>query len=475
MVYFSPLIESGAMNGAAMIKVFKKTLLIGLSAAGVGACATPAYPTRAGYEPPPAIRPQYPVQAQQTQAPVQLPPAATPPTPFPTEAPPPPTTPEFQSRPLQPLTAQAMPTGSPPRPMASMPAPYRPPIAPRRVEAARFVADGKVVAATGMFRDYQVQKGDHLDEIAKDLETTRKVLVDANHLKAPYALTPGRHLKVPVAKAYVVQSGDTVSAVAKRFGVSAGELSDLNNVSTRGRLASGERLALPASFRDHGPTRLPSVMMAQESRTARADRRAATQPFTSPPASGPYVPSRAALAAAAERRAYPPQGQSYASLPPTMGRIAPLESGAAPSASRADIAAAGRGRFVWPVRGDIISQFGATGAGRRNDGVDVRSPQGTVVRSAAAGDVVYAGNQVPGFGNLVLVKHPDGWVTAYAHLDRVSVQNRQAVAQGQELGQVGVSGGAAEPQLHFEIRYAATPTEKAKPVDPLLVLPKLVG
>ena len=136
------------------------------------------------------------------------------------------------------------------------------------------------------------------------------------------------------------------------------------------------------------------------------------------------------------------------------------------------IAQAGQGRFIWPVRGDIISPFGATGVGRRNDGIDVKSPQGTVVRSAAAGNVVYAGDQVPGFGNLVLVKHADGWVTAYAHLDRVSVQMRQSVTQGEELGAVGQTGGVSEPQLHFEVRYAPTPSDKARPVDPILVLPK---
>jgi murein DD-endopeptidase MepM/ murein hydrolase activator NlpD len=104
--------------------------------------------------------------------------------------------------------------------------------------------------------------------------------------------------------------------------------------------------------------------------------------------------------------------------------------------------------------------------------VDLSSPQGTTVRAAAAGEVVYAGDQVPGFGNLVLVKHADGWVTAYAHLDRTSVQMRQAVMQGQEIGEVGSSGGVSEPQLHFEVRYAPSPTDKARPVDPMLVLPR---
>ena len=141
-------------------------------------------------------------------------------------------------------------------------------------------------------------------------------------------------------------------------------------------------------------------------------------------------------------------------------------------ANQAEVVSAAQGRFIWPVRGDIISGFGVIGIGRKNDGIDIRAAQGASVHAAAAGNVVYAGNQVPGFGNLVLVKHTDGWVTAYAHLDKISVQMRQMVTQGQELGLVGDTGGVREPQLHFEVRYAPSAADKAKPLDPQLVLPK---
>ena len=85
--------------------------------------------------------------------------------------------------------------------------------------------------------------------------------------------------------------------------------------------------------------------------------------------------------------------------------------------------------------------------------------------------MVYAGNQVPGFGNLVLLKHPGGWVTAYAHLDKLIVKNRDSVQQGQEVGHVGNTGDVGRPQLHFEIRYAPTPNDKARPVNPVPLLP----
>ena len=156
--------------------------------------------------------------------------------------------------------------------------------------------------------------------------------------------------------------------------------------------------------------------------------------------------------------------------PPAVATNLPVDS---PALSDTEIAAAGRGRFAWPVRGSVISSYGPTGAGgQRNDGLDLRAPAGDPVRSAAAGEVVYAGDSVPGFGNLVLVKHDGGWVTAYAHLARADVRMQQKVAQGQQIGQVGSTGGAPEPQLHFEVRYAPSPKDKARPIDPALVLPR---
>ncbi len=514
-----------------------RTLIKAVAVAGlatwVGACATPTYAVRDNDQAPPPIQPQYPVSkaaAPAAAAPAPTPPAVetpAPPVAYPPSTPPPEAAPAVQSESLPPATVSAPPQSPaqsalppdyvPPRPAAEAPPPPPPrfqpaptPPPPRRSEVAprpapqaryraappRFVTDGKVVAATGMFRDYEVQKHDHLDAIARDLETTRKVLVDANHLKAPYGLQPGQHLQVPVAKAYVAQGGDTLAAVAKRFSIGAGELADLNNLSPRGRLRAGEKLALPANFHDRGPTRLPTVMIAETpARLPAAPKPAAPTPAyrsygqapTSTYVSTPYVPSPEALAAAARLRAAtttrpaPSATTAYPRSTPVYPRPAPGYGSAyapprspepSPGVTSAVAANAGRGRFIWPVRGEIISPFGVKGVGRRNDGVDVKAPQGSLVRAAAAGEVVYAGDQVPGFGNLVLVKHTDGWVTAYAHLDKVSVQMRQTVTQGQELGQVGQTGGVTEPQLHFEIRFAPTPVDKARPVDPMLLLPK---
>jgi murein DD-endopeptidase MepM/ murein hydrolase activator NlpD len=136
------------------------------------------------------------------------------------------------------------------------------------------------------------------------------------------------------------------------------------------------------------------------------------------------------------------------------------------------VAAAGRGKFSWPLKGEVISTFGPKGPGQRNDGVNIAADAGEAVHAAAAGEVVFAG-ELPSFGNLVLIKHPGGWVTAYGHLSKVEVKMRDSVAQGQEVGLAGQTGLVDRPQLHFEIRYADTPRARAKPVDPALILPAM--
>ncbi|MGH6993161.1 MAG: peptidoglycan DD-metalloendopeptidase family protein [Caulobacteraceae bacterium] len=537
----------------------------------VGAPAAPGQTTTAPASEPPAQSGQPP--AAQPQAPSQ---------PQVRYAPPPARTPYAAPPALR--QAEAVPPISPAETVPPPPR-YVTVETPVRRTTWREVADGRVIAARGMYRDYVVERHDHVDLIARALGTTREVIVRANHLKGPYyRLHPGQHLKVPVEKAYEAESGDTLAAVARRFDVDLSYLASLNDLTEKRRLSAGEEIALPDDFHDLGPSREKVVTTVMERRTIlepsprRYARAAAPAPTTQaaapqryayatppayrapapasrapapvyrPPAPSysasapvyrppvpayrapapsygpsapvyrPPAPAYRALvpaypqtasssssptpqggiyhprneAAVEGRRPYAspsppaapnraPQTYAYATPPPPVYRPpvyrppvyrAPGAPQAGPTASVNQVLSLARGRFIWPVRGEVISSFGVKGEGRRNDGVDLSSPLGSVVRAAAAGQVVYAGDQVPGFGNLVLIKHADGWVTAYAHLETVDVQMRQEVSQGEEIGQVGESGGVGQPQLHFEVRYAATPADRAMPVNPLLVLPK---
>ena len=119
------------------------------------------------------------------------------------------------------------------------------------------------------------------------------------------------------------------------------------------------------------------------------------------------------------------------------------------------------GSFRWPVRGRVISGYGAKASGERNDGINIEVPEGTPIKAAEGGTVIYAGNELKGYGNLVLIKHPSGFVSAYAHASEILVKRDDVIMRGQTIGKVGATGNVSRPQLHFEIR------EGNRPVDPL--------
>jgi murein DD-endopeptidase MepM/ murein hydrolase activator NlpD len=409
------------------------------------------------------------------------------------------------------LVAQSSPASEPegngdapeaeaPPPPATPPrtSPQPPPAAAVAPPAYRTVTTrgvtGRVVEVEGRAVTYRVRKGDNLAKIARKLDTTVEQLREDNDLRRREAIHPGEVLKGPrtTAKAYVVGAGDTLFSVAKRFGVSADELREENELSRGAGLHAGQKLRLPEGYRDHGPltttTRValtppaaPQPPWEEQAPPPPAAQPPASQPLPPPapavqpprsttPAPAPYTPpARPYTPPPAPPRPYTPVPPPYTA--PYTPSAAPPPA-AAPTPADAQISELGRGRFVWPLQGPIVSDFGPKPTGLRNDGINIGAPVGASVRAAAAGDVVYAGDQVPGFGNLVLIKHADGWVTAYGHLSRALVKMQQKVFQGQEIGLAGATGGVSEPQLHFEIRFAPGPLERAKPIDPKLVLPK---
>jgi len=116
-------------------------------------------------------------------------------------------------------------------------------------------------------------------------------------------------------------------------------------------------------------------------------------------------------------------------------------------------------QFIWPVAGPVISPFGATATGGRNDGINIAARMGEPIRAAASGTVTYAGNELKGYGNLVLLHHDDGYVTAYAHAERLTVARGDHVSKGQVIGYAGATGDVTRPQLHFEIRHGVQPVD----------------
>jgi murein DD-endopeptidase MepM/ murein hydrolase activator NlpD len=253
-----------------------------------------------------------------------------------------------------------------------------------------------------------------------------------------------RAAELPPATYYtvIVRPRDTVSTIAVRYGSSVTEIARLNRLRVDIRLYPGEVLRVPA--------------VSMETREAVLDEATNT---STPNYAAPPRPIRAWKLESTHVwvRRLPP--------PTAVAAVARRQDNDWHRGWQERLAAVdGRVHFVWPVEGRVISPFGASGNGERNDGINIAAPAGTPIRAAAAGTVSYAGHELKGYGNLVLIQHEDGYVTAYAHAESLTVSRGDHVDKGQVIGLAGATGDVDRPQLHFEIRKGITP------VNPRLLL-----
>jgi len=329
-----------------------------------------------------------------------------------------------------------------------------------------------------------VVAGDTVYSIARRYNLSVRDLIDANRLEPPYQLSPGLVLRLPGGGTdYVVQKGDTLLGLARRFKVDFNSLAATNNKTPPYIVRVGERLTLPGSERSGAPTQTASQAPTQT--TSAPPSATATAPATaSSPAPGRLVIASPHADGGATTIAPPPPPprDTLANIPSQSasgdqanGQI-PLQPAApTPTPAPAQTAAAApvdatppprtSGAFLWPVKGEVVAEFGPLpGKGQHNDGINIAVPRGTQVKAAENGVVVYVGNELKGFGNLLLIKHADGWMTAYAHTEQMKVRRGDRVRRGQVIATVGSSGNAAQPQLHFEIRRG---TEAVNPLEHL--------
>ncbi|HVV65523.1 MAG TPA: M23 family metallopeptidase [Rhizomicrobium sp.] len=181
-----------------------------------------------------------------------------------------------------------------------------------------------------------------------------------------------------------------------------------------------------------------------------------------------YGPRHVTLPPVETHRFTPPEQRRAAAVP--RPRPAPqwYAETTLPPPTKADYTrvAESEPRFRWPLTGRILSQFGPNGRGERNDGLNIAASEGEAVHAAASGTVSYCGDELKGYGDLVLLRHEDGYITAYAHLGSILVGRGDHVAAGQVIATAGSSGDVRAPQLHFEIRQGV------HPLDPLTLLPR---
>lgn len=275
---------------------------------------------------------------------------------------------------------------------------------------------------------HTVSRGDTLFSISNRYKVDMPTIISVNRLRAPFRLAAGQRLTLPPPRQYRVRYGDTLYGVSRLFNVSQTSLARLNNLQRPYALTQGQVIKLPSETPALG-----------EFRTAQG-RKLAVQP---PPPAQPTVPVIAEPLDMPVLQAPVMDAPVPAHVEPAVMQTpprAPMALGKAP------------GKFLQPVAGRVISGYGPKQDGLHNDGINIAAARHTPVKSAADGEVVYAGNALKGYGNLVLVKHGGGFLTAYAHLGRITVEKGQFLRQGDQIGLVGSSGQVVDPQLHFEIR-----------------------
>lgn len=338
-------------------------------------------------------------------------------------------------------------------------------------------------AGLGGPRLHGVQPGESLPSIASLYGVQIEALAAANNLAPPYSVSPGQTLRIPApgsASSYTRPETPNPS-------VASATLSEPRPLTpTQGQTASppqqtasapgGTVVAGPAPITPPLPARRPGTPAASNGTavaatsgpgaTTVADAGTPT-PITSTPLTtgqgtdnGQSAPSTASSGATVTTA--PPVGS-----PPVTGTPSQQGTSQTPSATTDNApATAGQGQFLWPVEGTILSEYGPLSDGLTNDGINIAAARGTPIRAAQAGTVAYAGNELRGFGNLILIRHEGGWVTAYAHAEEISVQRGQQVQAGQTIGTVGDSGSVTSPQLHFEIRQGSEPVDPRSRLAP---------
>ncbi|MBP5707825.1 MAG: M23 family metallopeptidase [Alphaproteobacteria bacterium] len=261
----------------------------------------------------------------------------------------------------------------------------------------------------------------------------------------------------------VVEPGDTLYSLSRRYSIPVNDLAVMNNLSVPFALYAGQKLKVPdlasAPVRvATKPTPKPDVKSGGGAKTTKpADAKDVkpSQPKKETKETKPQQPTskqtekQPAKQPAQKQKAdaKKPEQKPKQSTTPTKKASVPAAQKKTPT-----IAARSSSKFSWPVRGKILSNYGAKTSGLFNDGINIAGTIGASVLAAENGVVAYAGNEVKGMGNLVIIQHSDGWMTVYAHMDSMNVRRGTRVGVGQKIGTIGKTGKVDKPQLHFEVR-----------------------
>jgi murein DD-endopeptidase MepM/ murein hydrolase activator NlpD len=315
-----------------------------------------------------------------------------------------------------------------------------------------------------------VKKGETLQSIARKHNVPLGVIMQANAISSPEWVHPGYRLTIPrhipalvtriattttppgqpiqagaratatpqASAVHVVAPGETLTSISKKYNKPLVAIASANNIVPHTQVKMGDKLTIPGVK----AVAQPSMQLAGAKSVAAAP--------------GKPAPAQAL-----------PKNQVVSADPAASVRmVTPADNPPATESPKNEPTAAATPGFRWPVRGRVITGFGPKPTGQQNDGINVAVPEGTPVKAAEDGVVAYAGSELKGYGNLVLVRHSNGYVTAYAHASELMVKRGDAIKRGQTIAKAGQTGNVNSPQLHFEIRKGSAP------IDPMPFLDK---
>lgn len=302
-----------------------------------------------------------------------------------------------------------------------------------------------------------VAPGETLETISRRHNVPISAIMQANNITGPAMVHPGDHLVIPrrasglayapavppagrpastqpgmpvgaprtvlapTSETHIVAPGETLHSIARLYKKPVMVLAKANNIAPDTMVKVGERIVIP----DVRPGTVPAEP---------------PRPQAQAPAPGPVATVES----------------------PHSARVATTETPAQTNSIKTAEPVGNLPTFRWPARGRVIAAFGPTPNGLQNDGINIAVPEGTPIKAAEDGTVAYAGNELKGYGNLVLVRHDNGFVTAYAHASDILVKRGDVVKRGQVIAHSGQTGNVTSPQLHFEIRKGATPVDPSQ-------------
>jgi murein DD-endopeptidase MepM/ murein hydrolase activator NlpD len=347
------------------------------------------------------------------------------------------------------VEAQPLPAPSPPATVAAAPAPTYTPAAYTPGSGGYHSNADVTGSASGHWTwnggsPVTVGYGETIESIARKHGVPAAALMQTNGIREPGQIRPGQRLVIPryvstspksaptyaaqpkaSGSVHVVKAGETLMSISRGTGVSVAALAKTNHIDSSKKLSVGDRLTIPQGGHQVAAAQPPAAPKVAEPRTAPAEKKI-------------KVASAAPVQTAHVAKEEPKTTETAVK--------AAEPSGAMPS-------------FRWPARGRVIAGFGSKPNGVQNDGINLAVPEGTPIKAADDGVVAYAGNELKGYGNLVLIRHSNGYVSAYAHARELLVKRGDTIRRGQVIAHSGQTGNVTSPQLHFEIRKGSTPVD----------------